>query len=256
MKYYPRDRSLPLMDDFFDNLPFRENRAAYITRKYGDMWNLRKFDGWNMSNSSKHSPYIRAERILRNNIGKPFSQAFSYFCRQSRINDQNVFLDYFRDTWRSREWKIDDNGLIKYTPYISAYRRNRKIIYYSDDYKVIFRVYFVNKDKLWNGKWKDYASIWDTPPNYRSHAQKIHISGYAIEFKSKKDPLYKRLHIEQLKRKEKHLEELNKQRRLIADEKFREILNAKKLKDREQDRLKMERKGFDPIHSFRPQHGG
>ncbi len=120
--------------DQLDKLPFRENRAAYITRKHGNMWNLRRFDYPNVSDKSK-DPYTIANRIIAHNVGKSFDLAFSYYCTKVSKNHQRVFLRSFNEysnRRRDEEYSIDCEGNIVYTPY--SWRTKHKPSIQSKDY--------------------------------------------------------------------------------------------------------------------------
>ena len=103
-----------LSDEFinsFDKLPFRESRKEFLTRKYGNMYNLNKFDQpWH-----KDLIYYKlADYILNNNIGKSFDMAFHYYCTKVPKYQQCLFLQNFRTYNR---YYIDENGLIKKNNY-------------------------------------------------------------------------------------------------------------------------------------------
>jgi len=87
-----------LNDSFLDKLPIKESRAMYLTKKYGNMYDLAKFDRhWGRSESSK-DPYKILYRVLDSYIGKQFDKAFSYFCTLIDFQFQYIFLKEFEDS--------------------------------------------------------------------------------------------------------------------------------------------------------------
>ena len=57
-----------------------------------DRWEYRK----SYSHPVKHmSPWDRIDKLLRKYIGKPFDDAFSYYCKQVPTYQQHIFLEYF-----------------------------------------------------------------------------------------------------------------------------------------------------------------
>ena len=75
--------------DELEKLPKRESRKAYLTRKYGDMWDLPRFDHpWYRSNKSDLA-YVKAQRVIKKFFGKSFNKAFSYYCKLVQINEKN-----------------------------------------------------------------------------------------------------------------------------------------------------------------------
>ena len=81
-----------------DNLPFKASRKEYITEKYGDMWNIHKFDiPWYCSNKTKTTWFI-LKKVIKKFKGKSFDKAFSYFCKLVPYYKQYEFCDYFFNT--------------------------------------------------------------------------------------------------------------------------------------------------------------
>ena len=82
--------------------------------------------------------------------------------------------------------------------------------------------------------------------------QEVIISGFSITFETKKDTKYKRLNAEKnklLKKRDKEWKRVNKN--TIDEQTFRNVLNAKKQKEKADDLVKILSHGFDPITSFR-----
>jgi len=75
--------------------------------------------GWRHRHSENHRvndiwPWDRIDKLLKKYIGKPFDDAFSYYCKQVPKYQQHIFLEYFSPShyrWRD-EYYIDDDGLI------------------------------------------------------------------------------------------------------------------------------------------------
>jgi len=99
--------------DKYDELPFKESRFQYITRKYGNMYNLKCFDhSWR---TDEYAPYKILYRILDNNIGKSFDLAFSYYCKKVDSQYQHLFLREF-DKQRFQRYSnyiLDENKIIR-----------------------------------------------------------------------------------------------------------------------------------------------
>lgn len=96
--------------DKYDELPFRESRANYLTRVYGNMWNLQKFDYY----QSNKGAYCILYRILKSNINKSFDLAFSYYCKKVEKQYQYLFLREFEYKYRYKNYWIDKNKIIRY----------------------------------------------------------------------------------------------------------------------------------------------
>ena len=71
-----------------NELPFRESRKEYITRKYGDMGNVKRFDNSWVRSEKSDFPWVIAKRVILHNVGKSFDKAFSYYCKQVEQYDQ------------------------------------------------------------------------------------------------------------------------------------------------------------------------
>lgn len=234
------------------NLKNKKNLELLPTKEpvaFRDKW-------WMVGNGSDYHPvdgvwpHKRIKRLINDNIGKSFDQAFSKYCSQVPKYQQKYFLKEFENdiTYRGLRWDhyyIDDNGLIQ----IKKAKRNKKAIYFhSDDYKTA---------KLHKVTLAPYPSdFWDKRLKYineKDYAYFI-IEGYEIEFSSKKDPLYKRLTVDQRKRKKSIYRQYLQQK----NEKLNELIKRdyqfqkqEELKEKEKDRLKIEANGFDYYTSFR-----
>ena len=78
-----------------ENLPFKASRKEYITNKFGDMWNIHKFDHpWHRSDKTK-SPWFILDNVIKKFKGDIYDNAFSYFCKLVPYYEQSKFHDYF-----------------------------------------------------------------------------------------------------------------------------------------------------------------
>ena len=241
MKHLTKNKSninYLIREDKHDLIPYFENSKIYFSgNNYVSKWEYRS------SNKSKN-PYYISDRIITNNIGKSFDLSFSYFCKLCSKHEQKIFLDKFTPQFSNlySEFIIDNNGNIQYGRR-RYYKRYKKPTYQSDGYQIELRHKITGKKKpeyfwLYKNKYKESDFI------------PVVVSGYELIFDSFKDPTYIRLTKEREKRDKINRKKLWKSK-ILSEEKFREILNREKLKDREEAKLKMERKGFDPIKSFR-----
>lgn len=239
----------------YENLPLRESRSEYLTKIYGNMYNIHKFDHkWYRKDKNKH-PWNIAIRIIENNIGKSFNLAFSYFCKKVPKHEQYYFLREFENPFRLNYYPyIDNNGNIQKEERRKI--KKQEIIIRSKDYT---EEYYnkINNRKI------EKINILHYPSNrnlytacYRHYNAKyflIHesniitkiIKGNIITFDSKKDLRYKR-YISELKKKNKSKKlKLNKQLKAELEvEYIRKIRRLETQKEREETRIKLEAKGF------------
>lgn len=176
-----------------ETLPIRESRKEFITREYGDMWNLSRFDhSWDISEKG-NLPVNIAERIIKKYMGKSFDDAFSEYCKKVKIHQQKDFLDLFKDRiWNYADYMIDSEKRIQLNP--NRYqRKKRPIKFRSFDYKEgyynIVTKEIISKDNVWNQRY--YLS--------NNNYIRVIVEGFERTFESKKDPEYQRLQAEKLK---------------------------------------------------------
>jgi hypothetical protein len=192
------------------------------------------------------SPWSRSERILKAYLGKPFDEAFSFYCSISPKYQQHIFLGYFnKDSYYSERYSVDDKGILILHPdrYI---RRKEPCVFYSIDYEVDY------KDKK-TGKimGKSYFNYhWSNRNDYES----IVIRGFSRTFSSSKDHVFQRLQQEKLRkqrliRKKEWKEKLQKVYCFKTQEELLRRQTAEDLRKRDSH-------GFDK-HSFmgNPYHG-
>jgi hypothetical protein len=192
-----------------------------------------------------YNPWTIAERVIENNIGKPFDEAFSYYCKLVPVYQQNVFLEEFnlgRQYYRHLDYRIDEEGLIQRKRDRNKYKG--PYTFYSRDYRVEERHIETGKlkpeDRWWSKKYKVDDSMY----------VKVVASGFSETFDSKKDRRYKRLTAEKYKEYLRNCK-ARKKRPDINEHDFRRILKEKELKEREENLIKILSHGFDPVTSFR-----
>jgi len=121
---------MPVDIEYLDSLPTKE--------KGRDLW--KKVDRKYYRNSDRtfgrRNPYFTATKIIDNNIGKSFNDAFSYFCKNVDKQDQHVFKDNFAEfNDRYENYFIDDDGLIQENPRYVNKAKLKNRTYESEDYK-------------------------------------------------------------------------------------------------------------------------
>jgi hypothetical protein len=190
-------------------------------------------------------PWTIAKRIINNNIGKSFDNAFSYYCTKVPKYQQNIFLKEFEEKrgWRGNhlnDYYIDENGLIQEYDESDPYKGPYEFISIDATFEMRHKETGRKKPEYhwWDKKYKesDYVSVM--------------VTGWCKTFESKRDPEYKRLNKEKYKANKKAWKEKYSRPRL-SDEEFRKILRAKELKEKEENLVKIISHGFDPLTSFR-----
>lgn len=192
-----------------------------------------------------------AYRILKNNIGKNFDNAFSYYCKQVPKRYHKVFLEYFeRFYFRVPIWKVyqeyfvDESGNIQFDKNFYYRKRDKKFVSWNAEYKDFDVVSnsFKHSDKYWY-----YYNLQNK--NKRPIFQKRLIKGFEKEFETKNCKEYKKLKSEDTKSKRK-FERKEKQRKAKIDwNKLMSSFEANK-KAAEKNRIDIERLGFDEKTSF------
>jgi len=219
-----------------------------------------KYDWDRRHNSQYHPtdgiwPWKRIKRICKAYVGKPFADAFAEYCRQVPVYQQKIFLEEFNNNGRpqSEYWNYyytDKQGRIQFHQgeYFKKKAANKKVYYYSDDYKTEKRHkvsgepiprYFSLRPKSSKGKFLKEEDFVDTI-----------ISGYALEFSSAKDPEFIRLRSDQAKRK-KAAERLKEKEKAAKAYSFISKSEEEAKKEKALNRVKIEVKGFDYETSFR-----
>ena len=226
-----------------DNLPFRENRRQY--HKYLD--NPRKRRYYNCSDRHRH-PYYIASRIIKNNIGKSFDLAFSYFCTKVKKGFYHYFLEQFENpNIYNYCYFVDDSGNIQEKKYYRKKRPisiNRKPNVYLKEWQEYFFSKKLKKEIIYA-----YPSRFNNnyPVNYygRNYKEKYTLIEDNTEyFESKKDSKYRRYFLEMKKAAKKS--KRNSKYHKLSEEECRRILREKTLKERDETRLKLEATGMRP----------
>lgn len=256
---YRDDRPMPC-----DSLPFRESMTDWTKRQ--EKWYPKRHDFY--PKVKNKSVWSFARMVLLNNIGKSFSQAYSYYCKNVDIRYQKEFLDYFKEYSSRPEledfWIENDEICITegFYPSKKYYRRNvnvnvkKPVFFYSHDYSETWKIW----GKTWYNSKEEYRTetFYRTVPDYyKDKAIFVSSTGFKKEFESKKDSGYKRLYHEEVNRQRKsnrEHERLRKQKQYNFLTKFE--IEAKLLL--ETQRLENEdnilRHGFDSKESFRGEH--
>jgi len=248
------------VDDFLTEDELNLPEAGKVTKK-------ERHEYWRSGRKSEYhpvndmSPWKRIDKILKRYVGRPFDDAFSYYCKEVPKYQQHIFLDYFKPSfYRWREaYYIDDDGLIQKT--IDKRNEPKKVIFESIDFKTELRHKVTGKKKpdySWSypfnhnnykTKYPRAKSYYEALNFYEKEFEPIIIQGWAKEFESKKDPEYKRLMAE----KRKHIERSHKEhiKELKAKEyAFEHATPEQKAREQFENRLKIRKKGFDPDTSF------
>jgi len=255
-----------------DTLPFRIGHRKEI-KTSNDCWRLR-----NHYYHSDYNPWKTAKRIIKNNIGKSFSLAFSYFCSKFEQRYYNEFLELFKSTYRrfnNPDYYIDDNGLIQTN--IKS-KEKKEVIFTSSDYKTKLahkdtKHWFDNFYEVWTKKEVTYTKkltdgsiyertykekdkfigfrykgngYWATNSNF----ERIVVQGTKTTYSSKNDPKYIRYITEKIKKQNLEYKR-NKKIPKLSDEDFRRLLKEKELKEKQLNLIKIESHGFDLLTSFR-----
>lgn len=227
-----------------DTLPFKEGRKAFLTRKYGDMWDLRRFDHPGWRSDKNDDPYVKAVRIIKKFIGKQYDKAFSAYCKLVEQYDYHYFSDEFKEHSRwGAEYIVDANGNIQKNKAYTLRGRYHKgkfsknsdgvIIFKSFDYKEAY----VNR---FTGEIKTHITFCSNKGDYIYSV----ISGFWAEFDDPKDKTLLR-----------YIKEDEKQKKL-ADKRYKKYLkekeysflsndDIKEIKDKERDLIARDAHGFD-----------
>ncbi len=125
------------LEDMIDKSP--KELSYFHSKKYWDSWD----SGRNYDHTVDNVwPWTRVRRIIENNIGKSFDLAFSYYCKQVPIYQQQFFLKEFQQAYRwIVDCYVDENGLIQK---IKEKEERKPVIFYSDDYETEL------KHKVWD----------------------------------------------------------------------------------------------------------
>jgi len=204
-----------------ENLPFRESRKENLTRRFGNLWNLPSFDYPRRSDKSQY-PWVIADRLIRSNIGRNADKVFSKFCKIT-TQPWSARKDFYAEIygsgpnkwgfrWKAEyyEFTLDKQNRIQYNKLYKKRLKRNHLIYFSDEYYLRPQ--------------QEYTTI---------------------TFKSRRDPKFIQLRVEQQKRLSSN------KRKPMSEEEFRYWINYNKIQEERTSRIKLEAKGFDPKTSFR-----
>ena len=233
-----------------DKLPFKESRKEYVTRNYGCMWNLDKWDRPGQRSESSENPEIIANRIIKKFIGKNFGKAFSHYCKLVKKYEQFYFLDQFKDPspYYEADYIVDEQNRIQWNKnrWVKP-KKDGEFIFYSYDYETayIHRMTGECISKSEFIKRRARHSIVGKSKAYMDEFYvEIIISGYSKYFKSKKDPEYIKLNKEKIKQ----LKLSDKRDKKYKTEKVYSFLSRAELERKkldELDAIKIESHGMD-----------
>ena len=181
-----------------ENVPKRESRKEYITRKYGDFWNLRRFESHYISDKNDN-PWHIISTILKGSIGKNIDKVYSKVCKAIRSQDKDTFKWFFGNRGR---YYIDKNKCIQLNP---IQKKSKKVTFYSHDFKY---GYVPKKEFHKKYLWIDDGYLDNIRWFRKNDFERIVVSGFSKTFSSKNDPEYIKLVTEERKRRKK--EERNK----------------------------------------------
>ncbi len=116
----------------YDNLPFRESRKENLVRRYGNLWDLPKFDYPRKSNKGDYT-WVIADRLIQVNLGVNVNKVYSEFCKKTTEpwSQRKDFFDMF-ETEHSRRYRpekyiVDENNLIQLNPKVKKPKRTYKL---------------------------------------------------------------------------------------------------------------------------------
>lgn len=181
------------------NIKKLQNLPNKLSMKFSEKSHNKKIKYWgDYRYKPKYNPWKICERILKNNIGKSFNLAFTYYCKFVPKHEQYIFLEEFDDNRKFWRWRggyyIDKNGNIQYKN--NWIKPKKQIILYSNDYKTELRHIITGKKKP--------EFFWSFKHGLKEEDFKPFIvDGKEYVFETKKDPKYKRLFNNQLKQSRK-----------------------------------------------------
>lgn len=129
-----------LLDDpcinMLDNLPMHEGRSYYLNKR--DIWAYHYRFNWATFDIVRH--------VIKKFMGKSFDDAFSYYCKKVRKDDQRLFMEKFNETAHHNyqsDYIIDNNGNIQENPDKFKWPK-KEISVKSDDYSIRYRLKIEN----------------------------------------------------------------------------------------------------------------
>ncbi len=243
------------------------NSQVNKKKNYYENWHYRSGDYHSIDGTSV---YTRIERLLRHYKGRNINEAFSHFCLQVPKYQQHIFFEAIEKEWSNYSYKVNDEGVIVKKKETVRYK---PVMFFSDDYEYEIRhkktghkqtdfklFYERSKNKKFTysiAKYEYNKFWWKRNTGYFAYAEdfeRVILKGWSKKFSSKNDPKYIRLMSEKLKK----IKAKNKLKKVT--EKAKEIwlckcrLNQAKAfikQQKEEERQRLIKRGFDPITSFR-----
>lgn len=247
-------------------LEFEDQSGRYLDAKIEPP----KFERWRHHHSTYHPtegiwPYDRVKRIIKKFVGKQFDKAFSEYCSQVPIYQQHLFLQEFTEVHRyygyrfNSSYRVDKQGNIQK---VKPPKKDKRVYYYSDDYKTELRHKITNrlKPSSFSAKYikgvktyYDYASYYPYKTSTDKDYVEVCVKGYKKAFSSHKNREYRRLISQQQKRRRKEQElkyvEMEAKAYSFLTKSEQELKKQKAL-----DLIKILKHGFDPETSFQGDH--
>lgn len=224
-----------------ENLPYKESRKAYITRKYGDFWNLRRFDSPSYNSERSKDPFIIVDHVIKKFVGRSFDKAFRHYCSKVEARYQYIFLDELagdiRDRWPN-EYIVNEEGNIQINPeyLLKPWKCKTKhvpqsVTFQSFDYQTVY----VN---LRTGKEQKHLGCFDRESNF---GIKI-VSGFYKYFEDDTSKEYLRM-----VREDNHRRNLayKRSKKYVKEYSFLTREEERLKKQKEEDLLKRDSHGFD-----------
>lgn len=233
------------------------------------MENNRHWWGYRGTERTKHglNTWLFKDYVIEKNVGKSFSQAFSYFCKFVDRQYQKYFLEAFQNYEAPRrkhyfeKYWIDENDVIQK---VDEKKEKSEIVFISSDYEEKWLIQTVSnpwaKYKILNQHVRTLpkGERWAVQREFRSDIEFVKLlstKGIKRTFSNTKSRVYQRLRYEDIKLYNKRQrEEERKKKETVYSFLTREEKELKKQK--ELDQYNLYRHGFDD-ESFKgnPYHG-
>jgi len=201
-----------------EDLPMRENRAAYLAENAGGMWNT-KISRRDWHTCPERNPWSLAKFLLKKYTGKSYDKMFSEW--SSRVRHNDLLREY---KWilvkgniqkYHNSYYVNDMGIVKKEKKKkSKYKRTGfPKTFYSDDYKCAHRVkpefkhligkistirkfYSPQTGKMWEEPVylePEYGSNWwIIPEPFKQYVEKVTVEGFSQTFE-RSCPEYQKL---------------------------------------------------------------
>lgn len=91
-----------------ENLPFKASRKEYLTEKYNNIYDCKFSRPWYNSDKIKN-PWFILNNVIKKFKGDSFDNAFSYYCKFVKREDQELFIEYF---FPKKQWRFDSDFVL------------------------------------------------------------------------------------------------------------------------------------------------